>query len=107
MSEFIIIYITTASSEEAASIGKALVDERIAACANVLPGMTSIYRWDGKTQSGSEAVLILKTRKNLLAKAEIRIKDLHSYDTPCILAIPVIDGSHPFLQWIEKETSEA
>ncbi|WP_142846926.1 divalent-cation tolerance protein CutA [Telmatospirillum sp. J64-1] len=100
-----LLYVTASSREEALRLGRALVEERLAACVNVLDGMTSIYHWQGKVEEGSEAVLILKTREELVAKATDRLRDLHSYDCPCVLALPVSQGNPGFLAWIESETA--
>lgn len=98
------IYVTTASALEARKIARRVVAEKLAACANILPGMASVYRWKGKMEDGRECVLILKTRKTLYRKLERRVKELHGYDVPCIVALPVVAGYAPYLDWIDKET---
>jgi periplasmic divalent cation tolerance protein len=100
-------YFTTGSREEALAIGRAVVGERLAACANVLDGMTSIYWWQGALEQAGEAVLILKTRAELVERLTARIRELHSYDCPCVVALP-IDAGHPgYLDWIARETGPA
>ena len=99
------IYVTTASRDEALVIGRALVTERLAACANVIDGVTSIYRWDGNIESDTEAALLLKTRADLVDAVVDRIKALHSYDTPCVVAWDIVGGNADYLEWIESETS--
>ena len=99
-----LIYITTGSSEEAKSIGRALVEERLAACANVLGAVTSYYWWQGALQEDSEAVLVAKTRTDLVDGLVERVKTLHSYDCPCVVALPIEAGNPAFLDWIEAET---
>ncbi|MBE0530133.1 MAG: divalent-cation tolerance protein CutA [Rhodospirillales bacterium] len=100
------IYVTAGSKDEALSIGRLLVEERLAACANVIPGTTAIYWWEGKVQEGAEAVLILKTRSDLVDAATARIRSVHSYTCPCVLALPVADGNRDFLTWIVNETRQ-
>ena len=101
------VYATAADAAAAERIGRAVVEERLAACANVLPGMRSIYWWQGKLEEGAEAVLILKTTRARLAALIARVKALHSYDCPCIEALEIADGNSDFLAWIEAETGSA
>lgn len=98
------VYVTVGGPEEAREIGRKLVEERLAACANILPGATSIFRWDGKIEAASEAVLILKTSEQKLEPLIARAKALHSYDCPCIEALPVVEGNRDFLEWVVRET---
>jgi periplasmic divalent cation tolerance protein len=98
------IYITTSSRDEALRIGRTVVADRLAACANVLPGVTSVYRWQGEVQEDGETALILKTRSDLVERITQRVKELHSYDCPCVVALPIAGGNPDFLQWIAEET---
>ncbi len=98
------IYATVADAEEARRIGRSAVEERLAACANIIPGATSIFRWDGQTQEAPEAVLILKTSEEKLERLIARVKALHSYECPCIEALPVVEGNRDFLAWVMRET---
>jgi periplasmic divalent cation tolerance protein len=100
-------YVTTGSREEALAIGRAVVGERLAACANVLDGMTSIYWWQGALEQAGEAVLILKTRAELVERLTSRIRELHSYDCPCVVALPIAAGNPGYLDWIARETGPA
>lgn len=100
----IFIYVTVLSEAEAQKIAEAVVASRLAACANILPGMKSVYRWEGKIEQGSEAVIIFKTRAALFSAVEARVRELHSYETPCIAALPLTEVSAPFMQWILAET---
>jgi len=100
-----ILYVTAESTDEALRIGRILVGERLAACANVISGTTAIYWWEGTVQEGMEAVLVLKTRADLVDAATARIKAVHSYDCPCVIACTVAGGNRQFLDWIEKETA--
>ncbi len=98
------VYVTCGDKDEAQSIAAALVTERLAACANLIPGMTSVYRWQGKIEQGEEIVLILKTRESLVEKLTERVQALHSYDCPCVVALPIAGGNPAFLDWIAAET---
>jgi len=100
----VFVYMTTASPDEAEKIGKVLVEERLAACVNMWPGMRSIYRWQGRIAFASETVLIAKTRQDLAPSLLARVKALHSYDVPCAVILPIIDGLPDFLRWIDEET---
>ncbi len=104
MKDVFFVYVTTASALEAKKIARCVVAEKLAACANILPGMTSMYRWKGKMEERRECVLIFKTRKALYKKLERRVKELHSYDVPCIVALPVVAGYVPYLGWIDAGT---
>jgi periplasmic divalent cation tolerance protein len=99
------VYATASDEAEAERIGRTVVAERLAACANVLPGMRSVFWWQGKLEAGREAVLILKTSESRLPALIARVKELHSYDCPCIEALEVKDGNPDFLAWVERETN--
>lgn len=105
--EYVLLYVTTSSRDEAMAIGRAIVEERLAACANVLPGMSSIYRWQGTVEQADEAVLLLKTRAALADQATRRVVALHSYECPCVVALPLEAGNPSYLQWISEQTSAA
>jgi periplasmic divalent cation tolerance protein len=98
------IYVTASGSEEARRIGRALVEARLAACANVIDRVTSVYWWRGEVQEDDEAVLIAKTREDLVDDLTAKVKELHSYECPCVVALPVTGGNADFLDWIESET---
>lgn len=99
-----LIYITASGEDEAARIGRALVEERLCACANVLASARSIYRWKDKVEDGPEAVLIVKTTAARVAALTERVRQLHGYDLPCVVAVPIVGGNPDFLAWIEAET---
>lgn len=99
-----LVYVTTSTEAEAKNIGHTVVSERLAACANVIPAMWSIYWWEEKIQTANEALLLLKTTDACRDKLTARIKELHSYDCPCIVAVPIVDGNPAFLQWIGEAT---
>ncbi|SMH57888.1 divalent-cation tolerance protein CutA [Azospirillum agricola] len=103
--EFVLAYVTAGSREEALRIGRALVGERLAACANVLDGMTSVYRWNGAIEEAAEAVLIAKTRAELFEPLAERVRALHSYDTPCVVEVKLGRGNPAFLAWLGQETA--
>ncbi|MBI2338952.1 MAG: divalent-cation tolerance protein CutA [Deltaproteobacteria bacterium] len=98
------IYITCSNRAEADKIGRALVEEHLAACVNIIDGMNSIYWWEGKIEEGKETVLIAKTKETVVKKLIEKVKSLHSYSCPCIVSLAVEDGNSDFLKWIEKET---
>jgi periplasmic divalent cation tolerance protein len=100
-------YVTVPSREVALALGRTIVEERLAACANVLDGMTSVYWWQGTLEEASEAVLILKTRGELLERLSARIRDLHPYECPCVVALPIAGGNPAYLEWITGETAPA
>lgn len=100
------IYMTAGNKAEAKKIGQELVTSRLAACVNILDNMNSIYRWQGEIQDDTEAVLIAKTTKNLVPQLIEKVKSLHSYDCPCIVSLPILDGYPLFLEWIEDQVKE-
>lgn len=102
-SDVMMAYVTTSSRAEAMQLGRALVEARLAACANVLEGMTAIYHWDGKLQEEDEAVLILKTTADLIDPLTACLRELHSYDLPCVVAWTIAAGNAPYLEWLRAE----
>ncbi|MEX2642082.1 MAG: divalent-cation tolerance protein CutA [Acetobacterales bacterium] len=99
-----LVYITAASREEAHMLAKILVEERLAACANVLGDIRSFFRWEGEARDDGEVSLIAKTRTAVLERLTARVVEMHSYDCPCVVALPIVGGHAPFLSWIEDET---
>ena len=97
------IYMTVGSKDEAKKIGRELVSSKLAACVNILDNMNSIYTWDGKLQDDTEVVMIAKTTEDRVKELIEAVKSLHSYDCPCIVSLPVLDGYKPFLDWIAEE----
>jgi periplasmic divalent cation tolerance protein len=96
-----IVLTTVATPEEADRIGRALVEERLAACATLIPAVQSIYHWQGKIDSSTETMLLLKTGPAQLPALEGRLHELHSYQTPELLVLDVESGSHPYLEWLQ------
>ena len=104
MTSLRIVYITAKNKKEAKKIGEGLVKARLAACVNIIGGMESIYRWEGKIERAKECVLIVKTRKTLVPPVIKKVKSLHSYSCPCIISLPISEGNKGYLKWIEGET---
>jgi periplasmic divalent cation tolerance protein len=96
-----IVLTTTANPEEAARLGRALVEEGLAACATLIPAVQSIYRWQGAVESATETLLLLKTGPDQLAALEARLHELHSYQTPEFLVLNVDAASQPYLDWLQ------
>lgn len=103
----VLVYSTFPSVAEAERIGGALVDRGLAACVNILPGMKSIYVWEGKRQDETEAVMIIKTRAELADRVVAEARKLHPYDNPALIVLPVLGGSADFLRWISDQTAAA
>ena len=99
-----LVYITTKDKDQARQIGRALVETRLAACANIIDGMNSMYWWEGEIQDENEAILIAKTKQTLVPELIAKVKSMHSYCCPCIISLPILDGNKPYLEWLEKET---
>ena len=105
MSEYLSLYITAPSFDVADAIGRTLVEERLAACVNIIPTVHSIYRWAGNIEKAVEVVMIAKSRTALFGEIEKRVRELHPYDCPCLGAWPIEAGHQPYLDWIAKETA--
>jgi periplasmic divalent cation tolerance protein len=101
------VYVTAADTEEARRIGRALVEERLAACVNLLPGHIAIYRWQGRIEEGPEAAFLAKTTAARFEALRARIRGLHSYSLPCILALPAVAGDAEFLDWVRTNVAPA
>ncbi len=99
------VYITASDRDEARRLARALVENRLAACANIFDGMTSVYRWEGAVQESGEAVVVAKTREDLVPALTEAVTELHSYDCPCVVSLPLTGGSEEFLAWIAAETA--
>ena len=99
-----VIFATAPNAEVGAMLARSLVDERLAACVNVLPGVRSFYRWEGSVHEDLEVLLIIKTQAACGEALAARIKDLHPYDVPEVLVLPAVGGSIPYLEWVETET---
>lgn len=107
MSDALFVYVCCKDSAQAESIATAAVEARLAACANIIPGMRSIYRWEGKIESAQEVVLLLKTQAAHFDVCAALVRRLHSYEVPCIVAMPIVKGTADYLAWIAAETNVA
>jgi len=99
-----IVYTTVGSEEEAVLIARTVVEEKLAACANIIPSIRSIYRWQGKVEDESESLIFIKTRSDSVEALIARIKGLHTYDVPDIIAIPIEKGYQPYLDWVVENS---
>ena len=102
--KLLLIYTTLESVEDAKSVGRALVESKLAACVNILPAMTAIYEWQGELQEAGEVVMLIKTRKGCLDEALARAKEMHPYDTPALLVIEPSEVDRDFSAWIAEQT---
>ena len=102
--EFIVILSTCGSKAEAETIATRLVNDRAAACVNIIENITSVYQWQGKIEKGVECLMVIKTRAALADKAETIIQELSSYDCPEVIALPIVGGSAHYLKWIADVT---
>jgi len=100
----IVVFITASNEDEAAKISRALVESRLAGCVNIIRNIRSIYSWQGKIEDEPEVLMIAKTRKPLLDAFMKKVKELHSYTVPEIIAFPVIGGSEDYLKWLREVT---
>jgi periplasmic divalent cation tolerance protein len=105
MTEALVVLVTAPTAEKAAELARILVEERLAACGNVVPGLRSIYRWEGEVHDEAEALLLLKTTRSRLERLRERILALHPYQVPEVLALPVEAGAEAYLAWIAAETA--
>ena len=105
MTDKIVVLSTCSSPEEAEKVARKLVEERLAACVNIVNGVRSIYRWQEKVEDASEWLLIIKTRRGLFERVRAQIERIHSYDVPEVVALPIVEGSEGYLDWLDKETS--
>jgi periplasmic divalent cation tolerance protein len=106
MPEFIVVFVTCGSEEEALKIAHSLVEERLAACVNLVSPVRSIYRWEGKIWDEKEWILFIKTQKERFEELERKVKSLHSYSVPEIIGLPITEGSSAYLEWLEEMTEE-
>jgi len=107
MDRAVFVYTTWAAAADAEAAGRALVERRLAACVNILPGMISHYRWEGKVERAEEAVMIIKTRVSLADAVSDAVKELHSYDTPAIVVLPLESVENSYLGWLLGATDTA
>lgn len=104
VADFVVVLITCGSEEEAHTLAQRLVEHRLAACVNVVPGVTSFYRWEGEVQRGAEWLLLAKARAGHLEILVRRVRAWHSYQEPEIIALPIVGGSTTYLAWVREST---
>src|SRR5574344_1706750 len=105
--DFVVIYCTVPNKKEGREIAKALVKKSLVACVNIVDKMDSIFSWDGEMMEEHEALMIIKTRKELFAKVSHLIQELHSYNVPEVIALPIVGEDETYLKWIAHETRNA
>ena len=105
MTDYVSVYATFATAEQAQEIGRIVVEEGLAACVNILPGIQSIYRWGGKVSVDTECAALAKTTAQLASQLTARMVQLHSYEVPCVVVLPLIGGHQPYFDWISQATT--
>ncbi len=103
MTDKIVVFSTASSAEEAEKVARSLVEARLAACVNVVPGLRSYYRWQGKIEDSAEFLLVIKSAREHFEALCTLIKKLHSYEVPEVIAVPVVDGTRNYLNWMDGE----
>ena len=104
MTDALLVFTTLPTADKAAEIAKVLVEEKLVACVNVLPAVRSIYRWQGKLHDENEVLVLLKTRAEHLERLKLRLLEVHPYELPEVLAVPIESGYQPYLEWLAGET---
>jgi len=102
MSDYAVVLVTAPTVAEAESIAALLLDRRLIACANLVPGVTSLFRWEGKIDRADEVLLVMKTRQDLVPQVTQAVVEAHSYDVPEVIAVPLSGGSQAYLRWIDE-----
>jgi periplasmic divalent cation tolerance protein len=102
----VLLYITAPNREEAISVARDLVNSRAVACANIIEHATALYWWQGRVEQESEVLIVAKTMAGHVEKVTARVKAMHEYDVPCVVAVPITGGNPDYLAWIEKETTQ-
>jgi len=102
--ENIVVFITASNEDEAAKISRALVEARLAGCVNIIKGVRSIYQWKEKIEDEPEVLMIVKTQRHLFPVLSKKVKELHTYTVPEILALPIVEGSAEYLNWLKEVT---
>lgn len=103
--ELRVVLLTAPDAEQAERLAHSLVEERLAACVNVVPGVRSVYRWEGRVEEAGELLLVVKTRADRTEALAARVRELHSYALPEVLELPAVGGSSAYLDWVRKESS--
>jgi periplasmic divalent cation tolerance protein len=102
MTDKIVVLSACGSAEEGARIARALVEKKLAACVNVMPAVRSVYRWKGAIEEQEEALLVIKSNRGLFNQLRAEIEKLHSYEVPEVIAVPIVEGSEEYLEWLER-----
>jgi periplasmic divalent cation tolerance protein len=105
MTDKIVVLTACDSLELASNLARNLVEQRVAACVNIMPGARSIYRWQGKVEDATEWLLVIKSRRDLFPALRAAVEKLHTYEVPELIALPVVEGSEPYLAWLDRELS--
>jgi periplasmic divalent cation tolerance protein len=105
MAEKIVVFSNCGSEEEARRVATALVESRCAACVNIIPRIRSIYRWKGSVHDEAEWMLVIKSTRDRFESLNLELRRVHSYETPEVIAVPIVEGSRDYLDWIDRETS--
>ena len=103
MTDLLVVFVTVADEATAGRIARTIVEERLAACVNVVPAVRSIYRWQGAIEEAGEALLVIKTARDRLDGLKVRVREIHPYDLPEVIAVPVEDGLQEYLDWALEE----
>ncbi len=106
MAQYCTLYVTVGDKAEAVALSRRLIEEKLVACANISDAMLSLYEWEGKVCEDYERAIFLKTRADLADRATARIKQLHSYDTPCIVRWDITGGNEAYLAWVGEQVAE-
>jgi periplasmic divalent cation tolerance protein len=107
MEQAIVVYVTVGSAAEGERLARALVEERLAACVNRIGRVQSVYRWQGEVEQSEEELLIIKSVKDAFSVLEKRVRELHSYAVPEIIALPIVHGSESYLRWLREQVTDA
>jgi periplasmic divalent cation tolerance protein len=102
MEEIIVVMVTVGTEPQGIEIGRALIEERLAACVNLVKGVRSLYMWEGRLNDDQEILMLIKTRRSIFPRLKDRVVQLHPYQIPEIIALPVIEGSPSYLQWVAE-----
>lgn len=105
MPDYIVLYITAPDEETSVKIARTLVKEKLAGCVNIIKNIRSIYFWQGKVEDEPEVLMIVKTRRELFDRLKERVKSIHPYSVPEIIAMPIIEGSEDYLKWLDEVTA--
>ena len=103
--EMVMAYVTVPDMDCARKIARSVIDARLAACANILPTMTSVYEWNGEVEEADETVLLLKTEKRIFPKLQAHVLDIHPYETPCVLEVPLGRINDDYATWLHQQIS--